>query len=509
MRHLLERDFEFVQPLDAAFVDARRLAGGADEHAGEQIRQRRVVLPVGDQAGQHIGAAQEGAVGRRRTAEGDVVAAAGAGVAAVEHELLGGESRQPRLFVHQRRRVHQLLPVVRGVDVDLDDAGVGGDQQLFQAPVRRRRIAFDHHRQIVRGGAGFDRRQQVEIVLERGGRRHEHVQTAAARLDAQRGVRHRDAQSGRCGLRMQLGVIGVVRAGWRRRVAGKARGDFAMKIGQRRLGGKGVHLDPGLALVLRHPRQRVQRQAQADRRVAGREIQAVAPGFPRRAVPRMFARPARPAAARSRSAYSGRATTCWPASRACWRCRVRRGPRFWPGYRRWAAVPPPAAAQRARLRTPVAHSASPVPDAAPGFWRSAARRSRCGRCPAPPRPAAPGSATSARHPCASRSPAPSAATVRPDTTCPARCAAARRAPDVRASAAPAPRHARFYGGRKHPCSILVLPCRRSRQTWARRRGSGARRWPAACRRPRNRAPESPPTRRRHTAASRAGLHGCG
>ena len=51
-----------------------------------------MVLPVGDDAGEQVGPAQERAVGRRDAAEHDVVAAAGADVAAVEHELLGAEA---------------------------------------------------------------------------------------------------------------------------------------------------------------------------------------------------------------------------------------------------------------------------------------------------------------------------------------------------------------------------------------------------------------------------------
>jgi hypothetical protein len=37
--------FQLVELFVAAFVDARRLAGGADEHAGEQVGQAGVVLP--------------------------------------------------------------------------------------------------------------------------------------------------------------------------------------------------------------------------------------------------------------------------------------------------------------------------------------------------------------------------------------------------------------------------------------------------------------------------------
>ncbi len=107
---LLERDVEFVESIVARLVDARRLAGRADEDAGEQVRQRRMVLPVGDQALQQVGAAQQRAVGRRGPAEGHVVATAGAGVAAVEHELLGAEPRLPRLLVQRRRGGDQFTP---------------------------------------------------------------------------------------------------------------------------------------------------------------------------------------------------------------------------------------------------------------------------------------------------------------------------------------------------------------------------------------------------------------
>ena len=57
------------------------------------------MLPVRDQAAQQIGPAQERAVRRARAAEHDVVAAAGARVPAVEHELLGHEPRVVRVLV--------------------------------------------------------------------------------------------------------------------------------------------------------------------------------------------------------------------------------------------------------------------------------------------------------------------------------------------------------------------------------------------------------------------------
>jgi hypothetical protein len=61
-----QRDFQFVERVMPRLVDARRLAGRADEQAGKQVGQARMPLPVQDQAAQQIGPAQERAVERRR-----------------------------------------------------------------------------------------------------------------------------------------------------------------------------------------------------------------------------------------------------------------------------------------------------------------------------------------------------------------------------------------------------------------------------------------------------------
>ena len=99
---LAEGDLQLVEAVVARLVEPGRLAVRADEQAREQVRQRRVVVPVGDQAAEQVGPAEERAVGRRRAAEDDVVAAAGAGVPAVEHELLGAQPRLPGLLVEDR-----------------------------------------------------------------------------------------------------------------------------------------------------------------------------------------------------------------------------------------------------------------------------------------------------------------------------------------------------------------------------------------------------------------------
>ena len=86
-------------------------------------------------------------------------------------------------------------------------------------------------------------------------------------------------------------------------------------------------------------------------------------------------------------------------------------------------------------------------------------------------------ARSARRPAASSSRAPSAAATRRDTTCPGRSAAAppgaKRSLQPARAASPASR--RFVGPERRRCSTRRRPCRRSRRTSARRPSSAARR----------------------------------
>ena len=68
----------------------------------------------------------------RRTADDDVVAAAGAGMAPVEHELLGAEPREARLLVEHGGLLDELVPAMRRVHVDFDDAGIRRDLDVIE-----------------------------------------------------------------------------------------------------------------------------------------------------------------------------------------------------------------------------------------------------------------------------------------------------------------------------------------------------------------------------------------
>ena len=151
--NLLQRDLELVERLVAGLVDARRLAGGADELAGEQVGKRGMVLPVGDDAAEQIGPPQERAVRRREAAEHDVVAAAGADMPAVELELLGAQPDGGGLLVDGAGDVDGVVPGRCRMHVDLDHAGVGRDLDDAEARVERRRDSLPGGRLGLAGGA--------------------------------------------------------------------------------------------------------------------------------------------------------------------------------------------------------------------------------------------------------------------------------------------------------------------------------------------------------------------
>ena len=133
-----------------------------------------------------VGPAQERRVRRRRAAEHHMIAAAGADMPSVDHELVGAEPRLPRVLVERRGRLDRLPPAARRMDVDLDHAGIGRHLDHVEARIVRRRIAFDVNLRADLARGSFDGRDQRQIVFQPLDRRHEHAKDAVARLDRQR-----------------------------------------------------------------------------------------------------------------------------------------------------------------------------------------------------------------------------------------------------------------------------------------------------------------------------------
>src|SRR5262245_16525181 len=109
-------------------------------------------------------------------------------MAAVDHELLSSQPRQPGLFVKDHCVVHQLIPVVRRMKIHLDDTGVWRDLDVVQPMIRWRRFAFDDHRHAQFSYRGFNSGDEIEIILGGCNRRHEHMEPTVARLNAQCGA---------------------------------------------------------------------------------------------------------------------------------------------------------------------------------------------------------------------------------------------------------------------------------------------------------------------------------
>ena len=68
-----------------------------------------------------------------------MVAAAGAAVAAVDHEFFRAEPRLPRLLVKRLGDGDSFVPVRGGVDVHFDDAWIGRDLDDIETAVDGRR----------------------------------------------------------------------------------------------------------------------------------------------------------------------------------------------------------------------------------------------------------------------------------------------------------------------------------------------------------------------------------
>ena len=153
---------------------------------------------------------------------------------------------------------HQLGPRARRVDVDLDHAGVRGDDEAGQAGVGRRGVALDDDRLRGARGGGLDGGDAARRRGRPPERRQEDVDVPVAQLDAQGGDRRR------------LGHLGLVRLGALAAPLRRPRHDRAgAGAAASRVRRRSARTRRG-----RGPGERVERQAQAHRRVAGDQEQA-------------------------------------------------------------------------------------------------------------------------------------------------------------------------------------------------------------------------------------------
>ena len=145
-------------------------------------------MPITEQALEQIGPAQQGTIRGGSSANDHVVAPASAGVATIEHELFGAQSRLPSVFVQAGGDLHQFIPIVRRMDVDFDYTRVGSHFDVIQPIILRWKIAFDDHGGGQFAGRGFNRGDEMQVILDVAQRRHEDVQASLARFHANCGA---------------------------------------------------------------------------------------------------------------------------------------------------------------------------------------------------------------------------------------------------------------------------------------------------------------------------------
>jgi hypothetical protein len=107
---------------------------------------------------------------------------AGPHVTAVHHEFLGPQPGEPGFFVESLGVPHELVPIPSRMDIDFDDPGIGSDFEPVEARVDRGLFPFDDDGEMEFAGDGFHRRDQVQVILRRGERGHEDVETALAQF---------------------------------------------------------------------------------------------------------------------------------------------------------------------------------------------------------------------------------------------------------------------------------------------------------------------------------------
>jgi len=180
---LIEGKLKLIEPVVTSLIDTRCLARRTDEQSREQIAQTRMVLPIGNEAAKQVRPPQERALRRCRATDDDMVAAARAGMASVEQKLFGTKACEARLLIEGLRDLNHLTPIVRRLDVDLEDARVRCDLDHVEPRVRRWSIAFDMDGHLALCRRIFHRGNQIQIVLKTFCRRHENAKPAIARFD--------------------------------------------------------------------------------------------------------------------------------------------------------------------------------------------------------------------------------------------------------------------------------------------------------------------------------------
>ncbi len=83
-----------------------------------------MVLPVDDQTLQQVWSAQERAVHRRHATQGDMIPTPRTGMSSIQHEFFGPQATLSGLGVDTFSDLCELIPITRGMDINLDHSRI-------------------------------------------------------------------------------------------------------------------------------------------------------------------------------------------------------------------------------------------------------------------------------------------------------------------------------------------------------------------------------------------------
>src|SRR5437773_365525 len=248
-----------------------------------------MVVPITQEAAQEIRPPEPRRIRGRGTTQGEVVAAAGAGMATVEHEFFRCETGFARRVVKERRSFGQFVPARRRMNVDLDYAGIGSDAKKLESRIARRLIAFKQNRLVHRFGGCFRGGNQLKVVLQRFDRGHEDIENAVSRLSAH--GRTGDPRRAFMAVRHPIGFVALVYAAGTlgyRGAYGSCRVDLKVNLrvacqGRKLL--RWIRREGNWVITQASPRLRIEGQPEAHGRISGNQIATIGAQKPTSAVP--------------------------------------------------------------------------------------------------------------------------------------------------------------------------------------------------------------------------------
>ncbi len=147
-----------------------------------------MILPITYQTAQQVRAAQQGTFRRCLASDHDMVTPTRTYMAAIHHEFLGAQTREPGLFVQNLCISNQFVPTTGGRNIHLNDSRVRRDLEDLEARVVRRMLPLKDDRQVKLASRFFDGTDKGEVIFRSWKGRDEDVKAAFARFNAQGGA---------------------------------------------------------------------------------------------------------------------------------------------------------------------------------------------------------------------------------------------------------------------------------------------------------------------------------